>query len=206
MFVAGVLIIWDRMFGTFAEEEEEVVYGLTHNVNAFNAWTVQTHHLLHVFRQFFAIKGFGNKMKTLFYGPGWNIGKPRLGDPNDIPDVHAPVKKHQSPIPFNLKALSAAFFMHLVFVGYNFLDQTTSSKVGLGLHPSLQLPIFAYLLAGILCGGIIFDCHPSAPFCFYAFSLSTCLGHGYMYWTSSLLLSSLFPMFDDAVLVCFIPC
>lgn len=33
---AGILIIWDRMFGTFQPEEEKPVYGLTKNVNTFN--------------------------------------------------------------------------------------------------------------------------------------------------------------------------
>ena len=31
---AGVLIIWDRMFGTFEPEGEKVVYGLTKNINS----------------------------------------------------------------------------------------------------------------------------------------------------------------------------
>lgn len=34
----GVLIIWDRMFNTFAEErdQEKIVYGLVEEVNSFN--------------------------------------------------------------------------------------------------------------------------------------------------------------------------
>lgn len=38
---AGVLIIWDRMFGTFCPEGEEVVYGLTHPIQTFNSYEVQ---------------------------------------------------------------------------------------------------------------------------------------------------------------------
>ena len=33
---AGVLIIWDRMFGTFVEEKSDVVYGIKENVKTFN--------------------------------------------------------------------------------------------------------------------------------------------------------------------------
>jgi sterol desaturase/sphingolipid hydroxylase (fatty acid hydroxylase superfamily) len=33
---AGVLIIWDRIFGSFQPEEERPVYGLTKNINSFN--------------------------------------------------------------------------------------------------------------------------------------------------------------------------
>ena len=34
--LAGVLIIWDRMFGTFQPEGDKIYYGLVHNINRFN--------------------------------------------------------------------------------------------------------------------------------------------------------------------------
>ncbi|MGR5130850.1 sterol desaturase family protein [Vibrio alfacsensis] len=37
---AGVLIIWDRMFGTFEPEVEAVRYGISKPVNSFNPFTV----------------------------------------------------------------------------------------------------------------------------------------------------------------------
>jgi sterol desaturase/sphingolipid hydroxylase (fatty acid hydroxylase superfamily) len=33
---AGVLVIWDRMFGSFQPEEERPVYGLTKNIHSYN--------------------------------------------------------------------------------------------------------------------------------------------------------------------------
>ena len=41
----GILIIWDRLFGTFSEEveEEPVVYGLTSNIHTDNPWRVLCH-------------------------------------------------------------------------------------------------------------------------------------------------------------------
>ena len=32
----GILIIWDRIFGTFQAEEERPTYGLTKNIKSFN--------------------------------------------------------------------------------------------------------------------------------------------------------------------------
>jgi hypothetical protein len=32
----GILIIWDRLFGTFQQEEERPTYGLTKNIEAYN--------------------------------------------------------------------------------------------------------------------------------------------------------------------------
>ena len=37
---AGILIIWDKLFGTFAKEQETVEYGITKPVNSFNPITV----------------------------------------------------------------------------------------------------------------------------------------------------------------------
>jgi hypothetical protein len=40
---AGVLIVWDRLFGTFEPEGERVVYGLTKNIESYNLLWVQLH-------------------------------------------------------------------------------------------------------------------------------------------------------------------
>ncbi|XP_037071104.1 alkylglycerol monooxygenase-like [Pollicipes pollicipes] len=37
----GFLIVWDRLFGTFCAEAEPPTYGLVHNVDSFDLWTVQ---------------------------------------------------------------------------------------------------------------------------------------------------------------------
>jgi len=39
----GVLIVWDRLFGTFQEEErkEEIIYGLVVNIESFNVFYLQ---------------------------------------------------------------------------------------------------------------------------------------------------------------------
>ena len=36
-------IIWDRVFGTLLQEEEEVVYGLTTNIKTYNPITMVFH-------------------------------------------------------------------------------------------------------------------------------------------------------------------
>lgn len=38
----AVLMIWDRLFGTFAREEEPVRYGLTQAIDSSNPWTIHT--------------------------------------------------------------------------------------------------------------------------------------------------------------------
>ncbi len=67
-----VLIIWDKLFGTFAEENTKPVYGLTQNLNTFHPFKV-------IFNEFYKIKNdlkrpvpLSVKIKYLFNPPGWS--------------------------------------------------------------------------------------------------------------------------------------
>ena len=68
---AGSLIIWDKMFGTFQEEEERPTYGITTPTNSWNPVWVNFNHYVGMWDSLKRIKGFGNKLKYIFYKPGW---------------------------------------------------------------------------------------------------------------------------------------
>ena len=62
---AGILIIWDRMFGTFQAEmeEEKVVYGLTTNIKTFNLLKIAFNEWIVLFKEAFGAKTtFINKL------------------------------------------------------------------------------------------------------------------------------------------------
>lgn len=67
----GILIIYDRFFGTYQEEEEKVVYGLTKPINSVNPIKVQMHEIVEICKDFYNMPGFINKIKLLYKGPGW---------------------------------------------------------------------------------------------------------------------------------------
>jgi sterol desaturase/sphingolipid hydroxylase (fatty acid hydroxylase superfamily) len=69
---AGVLIIWDRLFGTFQEEEERPTYGLTKNIHTYNPFRIAFHEwrdLWHDVRQPLPWKA---RLGYLFGPPGWS--------------------------------------------------------------------------------------------------------------------------------------
>jgi sterol desaturase/sphingolipid hydroxylase (fatty acid hydroxylase superfamily) len=74
---AGVLMIWDRMFGTYQEElaAEPVVYGLTKPLNSYNPLVINVHEPLALLRDVRRAGSFGNALKVLFKGPEWAPGK-----------------------------------------------------------------------------------------------------------------------------------
>lgn len=108
---AGTLIIWDRLFGTFEPEGEQVVYGLTHTLESFDPVTIQACHFRYMFDLLRKSESWSERFSILFKGPGWSPGKTRLGDPADIPDVHAPVQKYDPHVP---KWSEAYMFVHFL--------------------------------------------------------------------------------------------
>jgi len=67
----GILIIWDRMFGTFREEDDRVVYGLTKNVDSFNPLKVATHEWSDIIADVRSTPRWSHKLGYMFRGPGW---------------------------------------------------------------------------------------------------------------------------------------
>lgn len=65
----GVLIVFDRLFGTFAEEEEPVVYGLVKNIESFHPWVIAWHEYLAMFREAGRTPGLSAKLRVLVRMP-----------------------------------------------------------------------------------------------------------------------------------------
>ncbi len=68
---AGILIIWDRMFGTFAGEEERVRYGLTKNIRTYKPTEVAFHEYRAIIRDVRAARGWRARAGYMLRGPGW---------------------------------------------------------------------------------------------------------------------------------------
>ncbi|MES2619721.1 MAG: sterol desaturase family protein [Bacteroidota bacterium] len=77
---AGILIIWDRMFGTFSEErqEEKPIYGLTKNIHTFNLFKIASHEFFDIWKDVKSAPKFSDKLKYIFYSPGWSHDGPDL--------------------------------------------------------------------------------------------------------------------------------
>jgi sterol desaturase/sphingolipid hydroxylase (fatty acid hydroxylase superfamily) len=68
---AGILIIWDRMFGTFAGEDERVRYGLTENIETFKPTEVAFHEYKAIVRDVRRARGWRERWGYMLRGPGW---------------------------------------------------------------------------------------------------------------------------------------
>jgi sterol desaturase/sphingolipid hydroxylase (fatty acid hydroxylase superfamily) len=68
---AGILIIWDKLFGTFEPEGERVRYGLTKNLTTFKPLRVAFHEYAAIGRDVRGAKSWRERLGYLFGGPGW---------------------------------------------------------------------------------------------------------------------------------------
>lgn len=67
----GVFIIWDRLFGTFQEEEEEPTYGITTPIKSWNPTWANVHYYVDMFKQAAQMRSLKDKLKLIFAKPGW---------------------------------------------------------------------------------------------------------------------------------------
>ena len=69
---AGILIIWDRMFGTFIEEKHRPTYGLTTNIDSHNPVRIAFHEWAAIGRDVARAGSFRNAIGYVFGPPGWS--------------------------------------------------------------------------------------------------------------------------------------
>lgn len=84
---AGVLIIWDKVFGTFSAESEAELpkYGLTTNLDSFNPFVIALGEYGAIWRDMRQASSIKDKLSYLFLAPGWH---------HDGPDKRAKVLRN----------------------------------------------------------------------------------------------------------------
>lgn len=153
---AGVLIIWDRIFGTFEAEkkDEELAYGLVHPIKTFDPIYIQIFHFKFILKKAWKADSWSKKFGILFKGPGWQPGTGRLGDRNALPKVKYPIK------PFNVEISKwlnfyVAFHFALVMIAFtSFANFSSEFPVYL-----TSAGIF-FILFSLTSFGYIFDAKP----------------------------------------------
>ncbi|MGB5382453.1 MAG: sterol desaturase family protein [Lutimonas sp.] len=69
---AGILIIWDKLFGSFEPEVEKPVYGLTTNIDTYNPIKIAFHEWIDLFKDVInSDTSFANRFNYFFKPPGW---------------------------------------------------------------------------------------------------------------------------------------
>ncbi|HEX6739485.1 MAG TPA: sterol desaturase family protein [Vicinamibacteria bacterium] len=109
---AGTLIVWDRLFGSFVEEDEEPAYGITKPLRSWNPVWANLHYWVELGQQARRITRGGDRLRLLLARPGWRPME--LGGFQPAPEVsRATQRRFATPLP---RALAAYAFAQFVVV------------------------------------------------------------------------------------------
>ena len=67
----NILIIWDKIFGTYQAEEEQVVFGLKRNVKTSNPFIITVFTWKEILEDFGNSRDIKDKIKSIFGAPEW---------------------------------------------------------------------------------------------------------------------------------------
>lgn len=68
----AVLMVWDRLFGTYASEDAPVRYGVTHPIGSSNPVRVHVHEARRLWRDLRGTPRWSDRLRRLWHRPGWN--------------------------------------------------------------------------------------------------------------------------------------
>jgi len=152
MNYAGVLIIWDRMFGTFAWERSdiEIVYGLVDQPQFYNPFKHQVYYYGKVWEKARSMDNWADFFCAFFKGPGWFPGTERLGDPTFVDE--RPVRSKYSP--------SCSPLLHLYTIMHFVFTVQTADLMARGFQGLTQLNgllLIAYVIWSLTSLGVLYD-------------------------------------------------
>lgn len=157
----GTLIIWDRMFGTFQAEEEEVVYGVTKPLKSWNPIWANFDYFYDLGQLIIQCQNFPDVFRALVKGPGWRPAY--LGGPQTVkPVTPNTFHKFDTEVPKGLRRYVLIQYVVVILGVSGFLlmggklrDAYSSDPILLGLviaacagHIYLSISNMSNLLAG----------------------------------------------------------
>lgn len=86
---AGILILWDRWFGTFEAEVERPVYGITKPLTTFNPVRIATHEYAAILADMRTDRDWRTRANRLVKGPGWQPEDEPTTPPSGVGDLAA---------------------------------------------------------------------------------------------------------------------
>ncbi|XP_042346063.1 alkylglycerol monooxygenase [Plectropomus leopardus] len=152
----GILIIWDRLFGTFAPEKDKVVFGLVFPINTFEILYVQLHYYVYLWKRSNTYKTISDKLSTFLKGPSWQPGKPRLGDHEENPKVTGQEVPHDPSWSLPLQVYVVIHFLLVLAIYHDLFENKMT------LSQFTILGMTGYVLLTLTSLGYIMDQRPTA--------------------------------------------
>ncbi len=145
----GVLIVWDRLFGTYQAEEEEPVYGITKPLASWNPLWANLHYWVELADLARRTRKFGDRIRVFLRAPGWRPDD--LGGYQPAPEVDkASYRKWDVAVPRGVAAYVIGQYLALLAGAALFLNRQDQ------LAPSLLwIGAGVIVLSAVALGGLL---------------------------------------------------
>lgn len=152
----GILIVWDRIFGTYVREEEEPVYGVTTPLQSWNPVWANLHYWAELLGKARRAARPADKLRLFFARPGWLPAD--LGGYQAPPAVdRARARRFHVPVPGVVRGYAFAQFVAAIAFGVLFLfreqDWSGPTRAGAAL----------FLVASLVTVTGLLEARPWAP-------------------------------------------
>jgi hypothetical protein len=109
----GILIVWDRLFGTYQKEEEEPAYGITTPLRSWNPVWANVHYWVELAEKAGRTTRLADKVRLFLKPPGWQPAD--LGGFVPAPEVDPGHVKYETAAPGGLALY--VFVQFLIVLG-----------------------------------------------------------------------------------------
>lgn len=141
---AGVLIIWDKMFGTFTQEEERPNYGITTPLRSWNPVYANFAHYINLWEVGKKARNGKDLLGILFRKPGWLPDY--LGGYQAPQEVSPEYQKYDRPISFSIN----------LYVFFQFMGALAFNALFLFEHASFSFPVKSFYALWIIWSTLMF--------------------------------------------------
>ena len=163
----GILIVWDRLFGTFVEEDEAPVYGVRGGLGTFDPIWANVSYYATMADMSLRARDWRDKIRAWFKPPGWRPANLR-------PVGHAPPFDVKAFRPYDPPAGRAASILALLALGV----MVGATAAFLAFAPALPLAngfvVFLALTAVIWAMGALMDGRVSTAEAMFVFAAALC--------------------------------
>jgi hypothetical protein len=140
----GILVVWDRLFGTFADERPDapIVYGVRGALNTYSPVRANLQVWAGMWQDWRLARTWGDRLGVLWRRPGWRPAGAEAAAPRPKTDL-ADFRPYDPPLPPALSAHLLLQFLPLMALVLHFL--AVAPRLGLALAGAVALGLLVQL-------------------------------------------------------------
>jgi alkylglycerol monooxygenase len=143
----GILVIWDRLFGSFKEEDEACVYGTRSPLNSWNPVWANLEVYVALFKMSWHTQSWQDKFRVWFKPPGWQPAD-LANEPGAKPAPQAP--RYDPPLSKTQTRQALILFLFVLVGATIFLDQARKVPMPIAISACLILVLGAWWVGRLM--------------------------------------------------------